>query len=133
MIVSTTFLYHNFDNIRSYASKGVADIRSIPPKGSKLKIALAIQCKNTKKFDYIDPVERQSLLEFSKKFEYLVIEIFKKDRQAFVKIKPWNLKGKIMKPEEFLKLYYGIEADSWSLWRKNWFREGIKRKPKTNI
>ena len=34
-----------------------------------------------------------------------------------------------MKPDEFLKRYYGISADTWKEWRNNWFKEGIKRQP----
>ena len=28
-------IYHHFDNVRSYASKGVADVRSVPQKWAK--------------------------------------------------------------------------------------------------
>jgi len=122
-------LYHGWDNIRSYASKGVADLRAVPPKNSKLKIALAIQCKNTKGGDYITPKEREALKKFAAKYSYIVIEFFKKDRETLVKICPWNLKGKIMTPEYFLKTYYGIDAHSWKEWRSNWYTKGIKRKP----
>ena len=40
-------IYHHFDNVRSYASKGVADVRSIPPKFASNSLALYAQCKNT--------------------------------------------------------------------------------------
>jgi hypothetical protein len=121
-------LYHHFDNVRSYASKGVADVRSIPPKWARNSIALYAQCKNTLKEDYIAPDERDALRECSEKFHCLIVEPFKKNRKCFVKIEPWKLDGKIMTPEKFLKKYYGIEADTWKTWRENWFRKNIKRK-----
>lgn len=129
------FLYHGFDNIRSYASKGVADVRAVPPRHAKLRLAIAIQCKNTKNGDYITPKERATLKLFSSKYSYIVIEVFKKDRKAWIKLQPWNLKGKIITPDEFLKTYYGLEADTWADWRKNWFKNKIKRKvyKKNNI
>ena len=61
-------LYHHFDNVRSYASIGVADVRSVPPKWAKSTIAIASQCKNSKKNDYIAPAERRRLEEYSKKY-----------------------------------------------------------------
>ena len=125
-------IYHYFDNVRSYASKGVADVRSVPPKEAKSPLVIYAQCKNTKKGDYIDPKERRQLRECQEKFQCIVIEPFKKDRECFVKIEPYKLDGEIMKPEVFLKKYYGINADSWKEWRNNWFREGIKRQPINN-
>ena len=122
-------IYHHFDNVRSYASKGVADVRSVPPKWAKSPLVIYAQCKNTKKGDYINPKERRQLHECQQKFQCLVIEPFKKNRECLVKIKCWELDGEIMKPEVFLKKYYGIDADSWKVWRDNWFREGVKRKP----
>ena len=124
--------YHYFDNVRSYASKGVADVRSVPPKEAKSPLVIYAQCKNTKKGDYIDPKERRKLRECQEKFQCIVIEPFKKDRECLVKIEPYKLDGEIMKPEVFLKRYYGINADSWKEWRNNWFREGIKRQPINN-
>ena len=126
-IVSTTFLYHNFDNIRSYASKGVADIRSVPPRNAKLNIPIAIQCKNTKNPGYLEPKERNSLGKFSKKYSYIVIMMYKDGRDCKIKLQPWHLNGKVMEPHVFLKTYYGIEADTWKVWRKNWFKEKIIR------
>ena len=120
-------LYHHFSNIRSYASIGVADIRSVPPRFAKLNICLASQCKNTKKGDYIDPAERGRLERFSKKYSYIVCEPFKLNRTCYVKLQPWNLKGKIMTPEMFLNIYYGISADPWKIARKN-YSSGITRK-----
>ena len=94
-------LYHHFDNVRCYASKGVADVRSVPPKWAKSTIALASQCKNTKKGDYIDPAERRRLEAYSKKYSYLVVEPFKMNRTCYVKLEPWKLDGKIITPELF--------------------------------
>ena len=71
-------MYHHFDNVRSYASIGVADVRSIPPRWCKNKLAVAAQCKFTKKGDYINPDERKRLEEYSKKFSYLVVEPLEK-------------------------------------------------------
>ena len=121
-------LYHHFDNVRSYASIGVADVRSVPPKWAKSTIAIASQCKNTKKNDYIAPAERRRLEAYSKKYSYIVIEPFKMNRTCYVKMEPWKLKGKIITPEQFLKKYYGIYADTWKRWRTNW-HHGIKRQP----
>jgi len=120
-------MYHHFDNVRSYASVGVADVRSIPPRWCKNKMAIGAQCKNTKKGDYINPDERKRLEEYSKKFAYLVVEPFKKDHKVYVKLEPWKLKGKIITPDVFLYKYYGIYADTWKMYRKNW-KNGIKRK-----
>jgi len=122
-------IYHHFDNVRSYASKGVADVRSVPPKWAKSSLVIYAQCKNTKKEDYINPKERRQLHECQQKFQCMVVEPFKRKRECFVKINCWELDGEIMKPEAFLKKYYGIDADSWKVWRDNWFREGVKRKP----
>ena len=122
-------IYHHFESFRSYASIGVADVRHVPPIYSVNPVACYAQCKNTKKGDYIAPWERKRLWECQQKYHCLVIEPYKKDRTCFVKIRPWSLKGYSMKPEDFLTKFYGIEADSWSLWRKNWFRNNIKRKP----
>ena len=69
-------IYHYFDNVRSYASKGVADVRSVPPKEAKSSLVIYAQCKNTKKGDYIDPKERRQLRECQEKFQCLVIEPF---------------------------------------------------------
>ena len=121
-------LYHHFDNVRSYASIGVADVRSVPPKWAKSTIALASQCKNTKKGDYIDPAERKRLGEYADKYSYFVIEPFKKNRTCYVKLEPWKLDGRIILPEQFLKEFYGMYADSWKRYRANWKR-GIKRQP----
>ena len=121
-------IYHHFDNVRSYASKGVADVRSVPPRWAKEKLALASQCKNTKKGDYIDPAERRRLKVFDEMFAYITIEPFKLRRTCLVKLEPWSLKGKIIAPDEFLRKYYGISADSWYEYRRNWKR-GIKRQP----
>ena len=121
-------LYHHFDYVRSYASIGVADVRSVPPKWAKSTIAIASQCKNSKKNDYIAPAERRRLEEYAKKYSYLVIEPFKMNRTCYVKLEPWKLKGKIITPEQFLKKYYGIFADTWRRQRTNW-KHGIKRQP----
>ena len=121
-------LYHHFDNVRSYASIGVADVRSVPPKWAKSTIAIASQCKNSKKNDYIAPAERRRLEEYSKKYSYIVIEPFKMNRTCYVKLEPWKLKGKIITPEQFLKKYYGMYADTWRRQRTNW-NHGIKRQP----
>ena len=121
-------LYHHFDNVRSYASIGVADVRSVPPKWAKSTLAIASQCKNTKKNDYIAPAERRRLEAYAKKYAYLVVEPFKMNRTCYVKLEPWKLDGKIMTPEQFLKKYYGIFADTWKRQRTNW-KHGIKRQP----
>ncbi len=121
-------IYHHFDNVRSYASKGVADVRSIPPRFANNPLALYAQCKNTKKEDYIDPVERGQLEQCSKDFFCLVVEPFKKNRTCFVKLEPWKLDGEIITPDKFLRDYYGIEADTWKMWRKNWYTNKIMRK-----
>ncbi len=123
-------IYHHFDNVRSYASKGVADVRSIPPRFATNSLALYAQCKNTLKEDYVDPEERENLKRCSEKFFCLVVEPFKKDRTCYVKLEPWKLDGEIMTPERFMGKYYGIEADTWKLWRKNWYSRNnpIKRK-----
>ena len=52
---------------------------------------------------------------------------FKKKSEVFVKIHPWKLKGKIMTPDAFLFKYFGIYADTWKIYRKNW-NSGIRRK-----
>lgn len=121
-------IYHHFDNVRSYASKGVADVRSIPPKFASNSLALYAQCKNTIKEDYIAPDEREALEKCSEDYFCLVIEPFKRNRKCFIKIEPWKLDGKIMSPEKFMADYYGIEADTWKTWRKNWYTKKIKRK-----
>ena len=123
-------IYHHFDNVRSYASKGVADVRSVPPRWAKEKLALASQCKNTKKGDYIDPAERGRLKAFNEKYSYKTIEPFKLRRTCLIKLEPWLLKGKIMPPDEFLRKFYGLHADSWYEYRRNW-RRGIKRQPQS--
>ena len=120
-------MYHHFDNVRSYASVGIADVRSVPPVWAKSPLAVAAQCKNTKKGDYINPDERKRLKEYSDKFSYLVVEPFKKDHKVYVKIEPWELEGKSIPPDQFLYEYYGIFADPWNMYRKNW-NSGIKRK-----
>ena len=120
-------IYHHFDNVRSYASKGIADVRSVPPKWSKNKICVGSQCKNTKKGDYIDPAERRRLKWYSETFHYLVVEPFKRDGVVFVKLEPWKLDGELMYPEDFLYDYFGMEADNWKTYKKNW-KNGIKRK-----
>jgi Holliday junction resolvase len=120
-------MYHHFDNVRSYASIGVADVRSVPPVWAKNKMAVAAQCKNTKKGDYITPVERDRLQKYAEKFAYLVVEPFKKNHKVFVKLEPWKLDGEILSPDEFLYREYGIFADSWTKYRSNW-NNGIKRK-----
>ncbi len=125
-------IYHHFDNVRSYASKGVADVRSVPPRWAKEKLALASQCKNTKKGDYIDPAERRRLKAFNEKFSYITVEPFKLNRTCLVKIEPWSLKGKHLPPDEFLRKFYGINADSWYEYRRNWKR-GIKRQPQSKL
>ena len=33
-----------------------------------------------------------------------------------------------MTPDKFLRDYYGIEADTWKTWRKNWYTNKIMRK-----
>ena len=91
-------IYHHFDNVRSYASKGVADVRSVPPKWAKSPLVIYAQCKNTKKEDYINPKERRELHECQQKFQCLVIEPFKKNRECFVKIKCWELDGESPEP-----------------------------------
>ncbi len=121
-------IYHHFDNVRSYASKGVADVRSIPPSYAKEPRALYAQCKNTKKEDYIDPVERGQLEKCSQDFLCIVVEPFKKDRKCWIKVEPWKLDGEIMSPDKFMRDYYGIEADTWKIWHKNWYTNNIKRK-----
>lgn len=122
-------LYHHFDNVRSYASKGVADVRSIPPRWANNPIALYAQCKNTLKEDYIAPDERNELEECSKKFFCLVVEPFKRNRTCLVKIEPWKLNGEIMTPEAFLNKYYGLQASTWAEWRKDWYTNKVRRKP----
>ena len=124
-------MYHYFDNVRSYASIGVADVSSIPPSWSKNKMAVGAQCKNTKKGDYIQPAERKRLEEYSKKFAYLVVEPFKKNRKVYVKLEPWKLDGEILTPDEFLYREYGMFADTLTTYRRNW-KNGIKRKKMLN-
>lgn len=120
-------MYHYFDNVRSYASIGIADVRSIPPRFANSTLCVAAQCKNTKKGEYIVPDERKRLEWYDKTFAYLVVEPFKKKSEVFVKIHPWKLKGKIMTPDAFLFKYFGIYADTWKIYRKNW-NSGIRRK-----
>ena len=120
-------IYHHFDNVRSYASIGIADVRSIPPKFCKNQLCVASQCKNTKKGDYIVPDERRRLKWYSETFHYLVIEPFKRDGEVFVKLEPWKLDGELMYPDDFLHEYYGMDADNWKTYRKN-CKKGIKRK-----
>ena len=121
-------IYHHFDNVRSYASKGVADVRSIPPKFATESRALYAQCKNTAKEDYIAPDERNELERCSQDYQCIIIEPFKRNRKCLIKVEPWKLDGEIMTPEKFMVDYYGIEADTWKLWRKNWYTNKIKRK-----
>jgi len=106
-------IYHGFDNVRSYASKGVCDIRSVPPRTAKVATACGAQCKNQKNADYLSPKERNNLLQFSLKYNYVVCEPFKANRTCYVKLRPWELDGPVMTPEEFLKKVYGINAMSW--------------------
>ena len=120
-------IYHHFDNVRSYASVGIADVRSIPPRFANSTLCVAAQCKNTKKGDYIVPAERSRLKWYSETFSYVVVEPFKKNHKVYVKLEPWKLKGKIMTPDAFLFKYFGIYADTWKIYRKNW-NSGIKRK-----
>lgn len=121
-------LYHHFDNVRSYASKGVADVRSIPPRWANNPIALYAQCKNTAKEDYVPPDERNELELCSKKFFCLVVEPFKRDRTCLVKVEPWKLDGEIMTPEAFMEKYYGLKASTWAEWRKDWYTNKVRRK-----
>jgi hypothetical protein len=120
-------IYHHFDNVRSYASVGIADVRSIPPRFANSPLCVAAQCKNTKKGDYIVPAERGRLKWYSETFSYVVVEPFKKNHKVYIKLEPWKLKGKIITPDEFLYKFYGIYADDWKTYRKNW-NDGIKRK-----
>ena len=105
--------YHSFDPIRSYASKGVCDIRAVPPRSAKITTALGAQCKNQKNGDYLSPKERLQLQNFSNQFNYIIIEPFKANNTCYIKIRPWELHGPVMTPEEFLKKVYGINAMSW--------------------
>lgn len=125
------YLFHRFRVIRSYASKTECDLYLFPPKNSKIDIGLGIQAKDLKGGkSYLVPKEREQLKKFSDSYKCMTIEVFKRDRRAIVKLTPWNLKGKEMEIEDFLKIYYGVkDAYSWKDWRRMWFREGIKRKP----
>ncbi len=105
--------YHSFDPIRSYASKGICDIRAVPPRTAKISTALGVQCKNQKNADYLNPKERLRLLGFNNQFNYIVIEAFKANNTCYIKIRPWELDGPIMTPEEFLNKVYGIKGMSW--------------------
>ena len=120
-------MYHHFDNVSSYASVGIADVRSIPPRFANSTLCVAAQCKNTKKGDYIQPAERGRLKWYSETFSYIVVEPFKKNHMAYVKLEPWKLDGEIITPDEFLFRFFGIYADNWKTYRKNW-NDGIKRK-----
>jgi len=105
--------YHGFDPIRSYASKGVCDIRAVPPRSAKISTALGAQCKNQQKEDYLSPKERLQLKDFNEKYSYITIEPFKANRTCYIKLRCWELRGPIMTPENFLKQIYGINAMSW--------------------
>ena len=105
--------YHSFDPIRSYASKGVCDIRAVPPRTADRSTALGAQCKNQKNADYLSPKERSGLAEFNAKFNYIVIEPFKANNTCYVKVRPWELDGPVMTPDKFLRKIYGIKAMSW--------------------
>jgi len=106
-------LLHGFYTVRSYASHGVIDLLSIPPKIANNTQALASQCKNTKKGSYMSPRERDNLKRFAETHQCLVVEPFKEDRTCNVKLDPWNLNSKSMKPDEFLYQFYGLEAITW--------------------
>ena len=58
----------------------------------------------------------------------MVVEPCKRKSEIFVTIEPWKLDGELMYPDDFLFEYFGMEADNWKTYRKNW-RNGIKRKP----
>ena len=122
-------IYNGFDNVRSYASKGVCDIRSIPPRTCTSKTALGIQCKDTKKGQYLVPKERNNLLGLSLQYHYNVVLFFKSNHKVYVKIKPWDLDGGIiMPPEEFLRKIYGMKgAISWREYKER-YKTNIRNK-----
>jgi len=101
--------YHGFDPVRSYASKGVCDIRAVPPVEATIQLAMGAQCKNQKKEDYLNPKERTALLNLNLTNHYIICEPFKANRTCFVKMRPWELDGPILTPEEFLSKIYGIK------------------------
>lgn len=124
------FIFNYWRVIRSYASKGECDLYLFPPKNTRISIGLGIQCKNIKQENgYLTPKERNQLKRFNDSYSCLVIEVFKRNRRAMVKINPWLLGGKVMEIEDFIKTYYGVDASSWKEWRRMWYKEGIKRKP----
>lgn len=102
--------YHGFDPVRSYASKGVCDVRAVPPKSAEIKLTMGAQCKNQKKADYLIPKERQALLNLSLTNHYIICEPFKANRTCYVKLRPWDLKGVVMTPEDFMRKVYGIKS-----------------------
>lgn len=113
--------FHGCSFQRSYGSKGWYDLLIIMPSILKNCRPLAVQVKNTKLGDYIKPIERKKLLEESKKLNAFVIEVFKEKTKVYVKMEPWNLKGKVYTPEEFLSKFYDYpDPYSWKEWKKAW-------------
>ena len=113
-------IYNGFDNVRSYASKGICDIRSIPPRSCSIQTALGVQCKDQQTEDYLNPKERAKLLGLSLQYHYLVVLFFKSNHKVYVKVKPWELdNGVIMPPEEFLRKFYGMKgALTWKEYKE---------------
>ncbi|NIU00406.1 MAG: hypothetical protein GWN01_05540 [Nitrosopumilaceae archaeon] len=92
--------------IRAYSSAGWADLMASPswnPRGNFR--CLLIQCKDSKKGDYIEPMERDHLDYLQQINSGLVLLVYKD--KSIVYAKNWET-GETLKIDEFIQKYYGI-------------------------
>lgn len=98
--------------MRAYASQGVADLVAVPPANKKNDIrALLIQAKNTKKGDYIEPLERDRMSYLDSYTGGDVVLAYKRGKIPRFKI--WST-GQDMSPGDFLRDRYGILGADWN-------------------
>ncbi len=99
----------SFYVIRAYSSAGVADLVASPPYNPKgNNKTLLIQCKNTKKLDYVAPFERSHLDYLTQINANNVVLFYKDASNCMVKI--WDTQEK-MTFEVFMRKEYGIPCD----------------------